>query len=304
MAARGIAAFLLPALVLLGCVADERIADAQALPTFNGELAMIALRRQVAIGPRVPGTDAHIETRDYLVEQLGVFADDVQLQSFTITDGDREIPMHNVVATFGNATESPVMLCAHWDTRPFADRDPNPDNRSTPIPGANDGASGVAVLIELARVFDIVAPPVPVVIVLFDGEDWGKTTANMFHGSRHYARNPTPARPQFAILLDMVGDADLSIPVEPTSLQAAPDIVRGVWATAQDMGVTQFSPRMGPAISDDHVLLIKAGIPAIDLIDFSYPPWHTVEDTPDKCSSESLDAVGSVIARYIYTLGG
>ena len=304
MGAQRIAAFLPPALVLLGCVADERLADAQALPTFNGELAMIALRRQVAIGPRVPGTDTHVETRDYLVEQLGVFADDVQLQSFTITDGGRDIPMHNVIATFGNATESPVLLCAHWDTRPFADRDPNPDNRDTPIPGANDGASGVAVLIELARVFDIVAPPVPVVIVLFDGEDWGKTTANMFHGSRYYARNLIPARPRWAILLDMVGDADLSIPVEPTSLQAAPDIVRGVWATAQDMGVTQFSPRTGPAISDDHVLLIKAGIPAIDIIDFSYPPWHTVEDTPDKCSSESLDAVGSVIARYIYTLGG
>lgn len=304
MTARKLAAVLLPALVLLGCVADERIADAQALPTFNGDLAMVALQRQVSIGPRVPGTDTHLAARDYLVEQFGVFADSVELQSFSITDDGREIPMHNVVATFGDATQSPVMLCAHWDTRPFADRDPNPDNRNTPIPGANDGASGVAVLIELARVFDIVAPPVPVVIVLFDGEDWGKTTADMFHGSRYYARNITPARPRYAILLDMVGDADLSIPLEPNSVKAAPDLVRDVWATAKDMGVTQFSQRVGPGISDDHILLIKAGIPAIDLIDFDYPPWHTLEDTPDKCSPESLEAVGSVIARFIYTRGG
>ena len=304
MGLRGVAALLLPALVLLGCVVDDRTADAQALPTFNGELAMLALERQGSIGPRVPGTEAHLETRDYLVEQLSLFADSVDLQSFSIMDDGREIAMHNIVATFGDATESPVLLCAHWDTRPFADKDPNPDNRDTPIPGANDGASGVAVLIELARVFDIVAPPVPLVIVLFDGEDWGKTTAGMFHGSRYYARNITPARPRYAILLDMIGDADLSIPLEPTSVRAAPDLVRDVWATAADMGVTQFSQRVGPTISDDHVLLIKAGIPAIDLIDFSYPPWHTLEDTPDKCSAESLEAVGSVIARYIYTLGG
>ena len=304
MRSRPVVALLLPALVLLGCVADDRIADAQGLPTFNGGLAMVALERQVAIGPRVPGTATHLEARDYLVEQFGVFADHVELQSFSITDDDREIPMHNVIATFGNATESPVMLCAHWDTRPFADRDPNPENRDKPIPGANDGASGVAVLIELARVFDIVAPPVPIVFVLFDGEDWGKSTANMFHGSRYYAQNITPARPRYAILLDMVGDADLSIPIEPTSRKAAPELMRDLWATAADMGVTQFSSRTGPALSDDHVLLIRAGIPAIDLIDFSYPPWHTLEDTPDKCSAESLEAVGSVLARYIYTLGG
>ncbi len=196
------------------------------------------------------------------------------------------------------------MLCAHWDTRPFADKDPNLDNRDKPIPGANDGASGVAALIELARVFDIVAPPVPIVFVLFDGEDWGKTTANMFHGSRYYARNITPAKPRYAILLDMVGDADLSIPIEPTSMKAAPELMRDLWTTAQDMGVTQFSARTGPAISDDHLLLIKGGIPAIDLIDFDYAPWHTLEDTPDKCSAESLQAVGSVLAAYIYALDG
>ena len=280
-------------LLLLWAGLDAR---AQRIPQIDADRAMAYLTAQTDLGPRNPGSKGHAAGRDYLLNELKKWADEVQLQPFT----HKKIQMWNIAAVFGEG-EKPVLLCAHWDTRPFAEHDPTPANRKTPILGANDGASGVAVLLEIARQLHETPLPYPVVIVLFDGEDYGRTTAEMFLGSTHYAKNPIPSKPRFAILLDMVGDADLSIPIEPFSQQAAPDLVKGVWETAHEIGADAFSTTIGPAVLDDHIPLIRAGIPAIDIIDFSYPYWHTIADTPDKCSPQSLKTVGDVTLRYLFT---
>jgi hypothetical protein len=286
------------AAVLLAAAAA---AAAPVIPRVDGQAAMRLLRAQCDFGPRVPGTTAHAKTRDWLAAALRTHADEVRLQSFALRDGSRVVPMTNILARFGAAQRAGVLLCAHWDTRPFADRESDPERARQPILGANDGASGVAVLLEIARHLKAVPPPVPVAIALFDGEDWGKTEETMFLGSREYAREPWPWKPRYAILLDMVGDADLELPMEPFSWESAPEVVAAVWATAREAGVREFVPRFGVRIMDDHVILSRAGIPALDIIDFDYPYWHTLEDTPDKCSADSLRKVGDVVLRYLYT---
>ena len=292
---------LLLLLVFLGCFGEGEPARAQAMPRMDGDRAMAHLRAQTDFGPRVPGTEAHRRTRDYLVETLRRFANEVLVQSFPHETENGSVEMVNVVATFGPDGPDPILLSAHWDSRPFADQEEDPDRASQPIPGANDGASGVAVLLEIARQMKAVPPPVPVTIVLFDGEDWGRTAATMFVGSRYYAANPIPTRPKYGILVDMVGDADLRIPIEPISQRAAPWLIDALWRIAEEIGIDAFVREMGPPIQDDHVPLIRAGIPTVNLIDFTYPYWHTLEDTPDKCAPESLAAVGDVILRYLYT---
>ena len=193
-----------------------------------------------------------------------------------------------------------VLLAAHWDTRPIADHDPKPENRETPILGANDGASGVAVLLELARVFKTHPPPRRVVIVLFDGEDYGKTADDMFIGSRFFARNLGKWKPDYGILLDMVGDKNLTLPIEANSWNANRAFTAAIWNRAAALGLAPFQQRLGPAIMDDHVPLIKVGIPMVDIIDFDYPYWHTIEDTVDKCSPKSLEVVATLVISVVY----
>ena len=272
------------------------VAEAQRIPEIDAEKAMQFLTAQTDLGPRYPGSEAHIATRDLLAAELKKSAGNAQLQPFERNG----VQMWNIMAHFGEPVE-PVLLCAHWDTRPIADHDPDPTRRGEPILGANDGASGVAVLLEIARQLAQTAPPVPVVIVLFDGEDVGPEVDNMFLGSAHYAANPIPVKPRFAVLLDMVGDADLSIPVEPISYRYAPSLVRAIWQTAREMNADAFTERFGQAVLDDHVPLNQAGIPAVNIIDFTYPHWHTLADTPDKCSPQSLKTVGDVVLRFLFT---
>ena len=197
-----------------------------------------------------------------------------------------------------------MLLAAHWDTRPFADRDPDPEKRHLPILGANDGASGVAVLLELARAFHSKPPDTQVIMVLFDGEDYGKTTDEMLLGSRYFARNIEERwRPDYGILIDMVGDKDLDIYVEPFSKRAAPDIVKKVWKLARKLRLKGFYSQECSPILDDHIPLIEVGIKCIDIIDFNYPYWHSMEDTPDKCSPESLETIGKLLLELIYSQG-
>ncbi|MDD3642746.1 MAG: M28 family peptidase, partial [Candidatus Krumholzibacteria bacterium] len=172
-----------------------------------------------------------------------------------------------------------------------------------PIPGANDGASGVAVLLEIARLLGRHEPPVGVDIVLFDGEDSGETgaAADWCLGSAHFARNLRGYRPFAAIVIDMIGDRDLDIPMESYSLAAAPALLGELYDIASGLGYAQFRRERGPAIIDDHLPLIRAGLPAVDLIDFDYPWWHTLDDTPDKCSPRSLEAVGRVLVEYLWS---
>ena len=197
----------------------------------------------------------------------------------------------------------PLLLCAHWDTRPRADRDPDSAKREQPILGANDGASGVAVLMEVARLLAQNPPPRTVIIAFFDGEDMGRSTypEEFCLGARYWAAHPIPEPVKEAILLDMVGDADLEIPVEPYSEMNAPALRQRLWDIAGRLELSAFTERMGPGVEDDHLPLQQVGIKAVDLIDFDYRWWHTTADTPDKCSAESLGQVGRLLIEYIYS---
>ena len=210
--------------------------------------------------------------------------------------------MWNVLADHDPANPRQVLLCAHWDTRPTADEEEDPEDRSRSIEGANDGASGVAVLLEIARVLRETPPPVGVRFALFDGEDYGPGSDRMYLGAKRYARNPPRPHPEWGVLLDMVGDADLDIWRERNSEEGAPTVNDRLFRAAQEAGHGGvFHDSVKWDITDDHLPLLAAGIPVVDLIDFDYPYWHTLEDTADKCSPESLGAVGETVLRALYS---
>ena len=209
----------------------------------------------------------------------------------------------NIIAHFNSGAKRKVLLCAHWDSRPYADMDPVVKNHTKPVMGANDGASGVAVLLEIAQLLNLNKPAYAVDIVLFDAEDAGfySKMDTWALGSKEYADQlSTLQMPDFGILLDMIGDADLEIPQEMYSLHYAVDLVWHVWNIGQELGYTAFLPESRYAVDDDHLNLLRVGVPCVDLIDFEYSYWHTIQDTPDKCSAESLEKVGKVVTEVIY----
>ncbi len=278
-------------------------------PLFSGDHAFAFLTAQTAFGPRNPGSAGHRQCLAYLVAALRPLADDVRLQEFTHSGyGGEQLRLTNVIASYRPSDRTRILLCAHWDTRPRADQDETRSKRNDPILGANDGASGVAVLLELATMLKDTPPPVGVDIVLLDGEDYGKEGdhASYLLGSRYFADHKAEDYlPRFGILLDMVGDKFLDLPREQYSVRYAPDVVDMVWKTAAYLGITQFHDEKGEEIMDDHLPLNEAGIQTIDIIDFNYPDntnryWHTHQDTPEHCSAESLGAVGSVLAAVVF----
>jgi len=281
--------------------ADVRAITAQeATAFFDAQRAFAFLKKQCDFGPRPPGSEAHRKTRDYLFAELGKRSKNVALQPLEHQTETETLQLNNILAEFGPADGETILLAAHWDTRPFADRDPRPENRKKPILGANDGASGVAVLLEMAHVFKEHPPPRRVVIVLFDGEDYGPSTDHMFIGSRFFARNLGQWRPDYGILLDMVGDKDLALPIERHSWIANREFTEAIWNRAATLGLAPFQNRLGRAILDDHIPLIEVGIPMVNIIDFTYPYWHTVEDTVDKCSPKSLEIVATLVISIVY----
>lgn len=263
------------------------------------------LQKQVDFGPRVPGTKAHQSARDWLIEQLTPSADKVELQSFTHTLGGQDIQMWNIIGHIpgvGKDKRELVLLAAHWDSRPIADHDPDPAKRKTPIDGADDGASGVAVLLEMAR--QLKAHPIArdVDIVFFDGEDYGPDIDNMLLGSKFYAAHLPDRKPDWGILFDMVGDKDLDIYREPYSDAHAKAVNDRIFRAARDSGYIKVGDASGFVdslykywITDDHTPVNEAGVPMIDLIDFDYPAWHTTADTPAMCSANSLRIVGNTV---------
>lgn len=274
-------------------------------PKFDAQRAFAYLEKQCEFGPRPPGTAAHRKTQAYLFAELQKYADTAVLQPHQFQTDAATLHLNNILAEFGKIGGETLLLAAHWDTRPMADRDAVPENRNKPILGANDGASGVAVLLEIARILKQHPPPRRVLIVLFDGEDYGGTTDEMFIGSRFFANSMTTRlyqrwKPDYGILLDMVGDKDLQLPIERFSWNANRQFVEALWHRARELGLAVFQHRVGPAIMDDHVPLIQAGIPMVDIIDFTYPHWHTLEDTVDKCSPKSLEIVGTLVLSVIY----
>ena len=287
----------------LGDSTRERVSTArEANVVFDAQRAFDMLEKQCAFGPRPPGSVAHSETRDFLFTELQKYANSVTLQPLQYkTKTGTTLELNNILAEFGPPTGGEtLLLAAHWDTRPFADRDPKIENRDKPILGANDGASGVAVLLEIARVLKEHSPPRRVVIVLFDGEDYGRSVEDMFIGSRFFARNLGKWKPDYGILLDMIGDKDLALPIERYSWNANRGFTEAIWRRATTLGLMPFQSRLGDAILDDHVPLIEVGIPMVNIIDFTYPYWHTVEDTVDKCSPKSLEVVATLVISIIY----
>ena len=267
---------------------------------FEAQRAFEILKKQCEFGPRPPGSPAHRETQNYLFTELEKYANSVVLQPHQYTANGVALQLNNIIAEFGTPSGETLLLAAHWDTRPIADHDPKPENRDKPILGANDGASGVAVLLEIARVLKHKPPPRRIIIVLFDGEDYGRSIDDMFIGSRFFAQNLGKWKPDYGILLDMIGDKDLSIPIERYSWNANPEFAKLIWNRAAALGLAPFQQRIGAAILDDHVPLIKVGIPMVNIIDFTYPYWHTLEDTVDKCSPKSLEVVATLVISIIY----
>ena len=279
-------------------------------PEFDSKNAFNYLVEQTNFGPRNPGSSGHRNTLEYLTTKFGEFADTLIIQSFTYLDSTtgREYNLTNVIASFNLSNPKRALLGAHWDTRPRSDYDLDPLKRNDPLLGANDGASGVAVLLELGRIFSLNTPAIGVDIILFDGEDFGEEgdLSNYFLGSRYFSKNFEGQKPEWAVIIDMVGDADLELPIERYSYEQNKKLVNKVWSAAERVGAKQFKRRLGNYINDDHTMLFEhAGIPAIDIIDLNYVQrgvnlWHTSLDTPDRCSPASLHAVGRTLIEMLY----
>lgn len=306
------------AVVVLGCASTRSESTASSTfstartggaPAFDADRAFGFLRKQVELGPRVPNTKGHEAGAKFIQGQLKGYADSVRVQPFTQKIDGQTLRMQNIIATFNDAAKDWVLLAAHWDTRPVAEYEVDAEKRQQPIPGANDGASGVALLLELARTFAARKPDVGVMMVFFDGEDYGPGADDMFLGSTYFANNlrdtatvnGKPVAIRYGILVDMIGDRNLGIYQEGNSMDAAPEVVKKVWSAAAELGYAkQFIAAPKHSISDDHIPLIRAGVKCIDIIDFDYGPWHTLDDTVDKCSPDSLKAVGETVAKVIY----
>lgn len=262
---------------------------------FDGQRAYADVWTQVAFGPRIPGTEAHAQTVAWMQEELVQVGWQVEIQASEALGH----PILNVIAK--QSDEDPqIILGAHYDTRIYADRDPTPENWLKPVPGANDGASGVAVLLELARTLP--EDTVDVWLVFFDAEDNGRIEGwEWLLGSREFVSNNT-VRPRAVVIVDMVGDADLNIFKELNSDSQLND---DIWAVAARLGYQQsFMPDYNHALIDDHLPFNQSGIPAMDIIDFDYPYWHTTQDTPDKVSADSLEVVGTTLWTWITQQSG
>lgn len=292
-------------------VAPGDVMTEAPLGDFDADSAYMYLARQVAFGPRVPNTQAHKNTGDWLVGELNrhglrVMEQKTKLKAFdgTILDS------RNIFAQVNPEVKDRVLLLAHWDSRPWADKDPDPQKHNEPVDGANDGASGVAVLLEISRQLAINPLDKGIDILLVDAEDWGTDgdDESWALGTQYFVQNP-PVKgysPKYAILLDMVGGENATFCREYFSERSAPLIAEQIWQTAKKLGYAKyFKDRMGSAVMDDHVELIKAGIPAIDIIDYRpeesgfNPRWHTASDNLDGISKETLQAIGKTLITFL-----
>jgi len=301
---------LLPLLLPLLATYCGTGASARSRPDFDGQATLALAKVQTDFGPRVPGSEAHRQTIDWMEEFLRPLASLVQRQPFEIWNPHYEESADgvNLIASFYPEKTQRIMLCAHFDTRPEASAEYPPVLE--PIDGAVDGAAGTAIMLQMATILAEHEPAYGVDIVLFDGEDIGLSGAgpeyqHWFQGARHFARfaNQANYHPWFAILVDLVGDRQADYRQEPISLQYAPDVVRKVWDVAAELGITQFKQERGQYVYDDHWILNRdAGIPSIDITESisDYAHWHTREDTWDKLSAESLAAVGKVLVGVLY----
>ncbi len=277
---------------------------------FSGDRAMHWLEWQCSLGPRVPGTEAHATFRAgvaALADSLGLRHREDRFRAVTPLDG-QEHDLANIVISAGPDGGPRIWFAAHWDCRAFADQDPDPARRRDPVMGANDGASGVAVLLHLAEILAADPPAIGVDLLLFDAEDQGLSgqprtycigSERMAAGWGGFTSPLPPERPLGLILLDMVGERGVEIPMEGTSLRYAPGWTRRIFDRAAELGLDVFRARPGRAAHDDHVPFLRLGIPALDLIDFDYPEWHTVSDVPEACDPRGLEQSGTLLLDLV-----
>lgn len=267
---------------------------------FSGSEAYAHVVAQCAFGPRIPGSKAHAQTMAYIESFVREHGFQVSLQNFTYYNQQLSSDMEgtNIIASKLGGTTT-IILGAHYDTRPFADS-PSSENKSAPVPGADDGASGVAVLLELTRALEHARLNYTLTMVFLDAEDSGQSFEGFALGAAHYASTLRKGDVKAVIILDMVGDRDLKIKRE---LYSDRSLNRLIWKYAAQLNYTAFLDRDGYSIYDDHVPFLKAGIPAADIIDFDYPYWHTPRDTPDKVSAKSLEVVGRTVELFLLDQG-
>lgn len=262
--------------------------------SFDGARAFRDVQTQVEMGPRIPGSAGHAKALQWMRAELESAGWHVEIQDSTAMGH----PIQNLLA-YRSSGAPQVLLGAHYDTRIFASRDPDPSKQTQPVPGADDGASGVAVLLELAR--SLPRDTVPIWLAFFDAEDNGEIPGwDWLLGSQAFAAHMT-ARPKAMVLVDMVGDADLRLPMEANS---DPALRTSIWQTASRLGHGDvFVPQIKYRIEDDHLPFIRAGIPSVDIIDLDYAYWHTIADTPEHVAAKSLQIVGDVLSAWVLEQG-
>ena len=286
-----------------------------AVADFNADSAFAFVKRQCDFGARVPLTPAHAQCGDWIEAQLQRFCDKVVAQKAPLTTFDgKQLDATNYIGSIQPDAKKRILLVAHWDCRPWADADPDENKRQQAVMGANDGASGVGVLLELARIMHEKKPAVGVDFLFVDAEDWGTSDDELSWalGTQYWVQHPHVPnyQPMFGILLDMVGAPDAQFYQEGFSMQSAPDLVEQIWTIAADAGYSNhFKSVTFGAATDDHVFISRSGIPCIDIIDMRpnsdngfYPHWHTTGDTIDKISPATLKAVGQSLINLIYGL--
>lgn len=289
-------------------------------PAFNADSAYHYVERQVAFGPRVPNTPAHEACAQWLIASMKRMGADVFVQEAQVTAFDNSLlRIKNIIARFEPEKNNRLLLFAHWDTRPFADHDPDPARRNQPIDGANDGASGVSVLMEIGRQLGRHPTYPGIDIIFFDAEDYGQPDhLNLPYkpdtwclGSQYWGKNPHVKNyyARYGILLDMVGAANATFYQEQASLNFAPRLVEQVWNTAADLGYANyFIFQQGGMITDDHIYVYKhTKIPSINIIQYNPASntsfgdyWHTHDDTMENIDRNTLKAVGQTVLEVIY----
>jgi glutaminyl-peptide cyclotransferase len=295
----------IPALLAAALLAGACHNDRQQT-SFDGTTALTYAKAQLDFGTRIPNSLGAQRAGDWIVAQMKRRADTVIEQRFDhVTVKGDTLHLRNILARIHPAATQRVLYLTHWDTRPISDGAKDPARRNMPMPGANDGASGVALFVALGDALKKTPATVGVDLLFVDGEDYGDfgTMKDVLLGSTYFASHlPSPDyKPLYAVLWDMIGDKDLDIYQEPNSLQRAPEVVSLVWNEAETLGYSRYfinSPS-NQGITDDHIPLLDAGIHAIDVIDFDYPWHHTPDDTIDKLSAHSLQVVGDVATALV-----
>jgi hypothetical protein len=294
----------LPARAASAAATDSKDATSAGVPAFDGKQALALIAKQLEFGPRNPGSAGHAACLGWLKERLQATSHQLAVEPFELEDpyGSGTLALTNLRASFYPNRARRIALAAHWDTRPRADQQPGGEV-DKPIPGANDGGSGVAVLLSMARILkEHPLKAIGVDLLFFDGEDYGREGDTQYYllGSKQYVSAHPGYRPRALILLDMVAGKNLSISMERNGLQRAQELSFLVFSKAASLGLPAFVSVPGQAILDDHIPFLINGVESVDLIDLDYRQWHTLQDDLPACSAASLQQVGDLLVALLY----